>query len=156
MKRPIGITLLALFHFLGAAVYALLGVAFLTGGPEIHELARVYGSYGEMIEGLGEELGVACLVVAAITLAIGIGLWMQKNWARLILVILTVFSLAVSAIWMVIMLVQSRTAGFFVQTLVTALHLPVLWYLLQPRVRQAFGGQPAQPGAAGAPPPETK
>lgn len=156
MKRPVGITLLALFHFLGAALYALVGAAFLSGGPAIHTLLEVYGSLGELIESVGEVVGISCLVVAAITLAVGIGLWLQKNWARIILVVLTVLSLAASVIWMLVMLAQSRFAGFLAQAIVAALHIPILWYLMQPRVKQAFVGQPRQSAASGANPPQAR
>jgi hypothetical protein len=42
---------------------------------------------------LGAALGFILIVLAAICLVVGIGLWKEKNWARIIVIILSVIGL---------------------------------------------------------------
>ena len=118
MKRPDGVTVLSIYHFVvGAAlvlcicsVLALLMAVFLDRSPNIAVPAILLAL-----------IAVGLFICLAAHIATGWGLLKMQEWGR----------------WLAIALAVLSLPGFPVGTAVGGLSL---WYLLQPEVKDVFLG----------------
>ncbi|MGB8647820.1 MAG: hypothetical protein WCF84_21480 [Anaerolineae bacterium] len=143
MKRPDGVTIIALGDFLVGGMVLLGACAILMSMATI---AFAPGEAGGRMVAIGfVGIGLlATLAAAAMSLAAGWGLWRLREWGR----------------WVTIVLAILMLLGFPFGTVLGGL---MIWYLLKPEVARAFGAsgpvvpstpaawRPAMPGApAGA------
>ena len=131
MNRPSGVTILATLIIISGAL-SLCGGCFLLG------FGSIAGPVGALFGGgqLGASAflsGISWSIGAVISLAAGFGMLSLKTWAWWLGLIGAVWSLA-SSIW-------GLTQGASWCLALPAMILPAImvFYLLQPRVRQAFG-----------------
>ena len=118
MKRPDGITVLSVYHFVvGAilalcvcAVLAILVAAFLDGSPDA-------------------AVAVIILALAAVMLFIFLAANVAAGWALL--------KMQAWGRWLAIALATLSLPGFPVGT---AIGGASIWYLLQPQIKDAFQG----------------
>lgn len=129
MKRPEGVTAIAVWYFVDAAFFflgvcillaVLVGVLVAIGDdPD----AQFWTSFGMLTGVVFSLAGGIALVVA------GWGLLQMKSWARWLALILAILSLF----------------GFPIGTIIG---IVIIWYLLKDDVREAFemaeGGMPAE------------
>src|SRR5262245_65949585 len=105
MGRPVGVTILAILDFLGAALCVLGGIGMLVGGgaiaTAINQQAGSSGAGAGLVAAMGAGLGVVMLVFAAIYALVGWGLWALKNWARIITIVLLVIGIGFSLLGLV-------------------------------------------------------
>ena len=131
MNRPTGVTILAVLIIISGTL-SLCGGCFLLGfGSIAGPVGALFGS-GQL--GASAFLsGISWSIGAAISLVAGFGMLSLKTWAWWLGLIGAAWSLA-SSIW-------GLTQGASWCLALPALILPaiVIIYLLQPRVRQAFG-----------------
>jgi len=131
MQRPTGVTVIAALALI-SGTFSLCGGCLLLGfGAIVAPIGALFGS-GQL--GSNAFLsGVSWSIGAAIFLAAGFGLLSLKQWAWWLGLIGAVWSLA-SSLW-------GLTQGASWCFALPGLLLPaiVLIYLLQPRIRQAFG-----------------
>jgi hypothetical protein len=131
MNRPTGVTILAALVIIGGAL-GLCGACFLLGfGSIAGPIGALFGT-GQL--GASAFLsGISWSIGAVILLAAGFGMLSLQQWAWWLGLIGAIWSLA-SSIW-------GLTQGGSWCLALPALILPVIVaiYLLQPRVRQAFG-----------------
>ncbi len=127
MKRPDGITLLSIYHFLVAGL-TLLGCCALALVPFIVAVAvRPWhpGYIAVPIIALVALLGLFLLFLyGAAHAAVGWGLWKLQTWARVGAIVLAILDL------------------FAFPPISTAIGALALWYLFQPEARAAL-----EPGA---------
>jgi multiple sugar transport system permease protein len=91
------------------------------------------------------------LFLACVFGGIGIGLWLRRNLARTILIVLLVVHLAASLITLLVFAIPKRDVGLILSAVGQLLVLLlVLWYIDRPKVRLAFGGVQAWPKAVRA------
>lgn len=120
MRRPDGVTLIAIWHFI-SAIFSLLGVCGTLVG-----LVAVLSSPGPqedtVVAAVAILVGtVALLVLLAAFVIVGWGLWKLKSWARIAAIVLAILQLPV----------------FPIGTVIGAL---ILWYLItDPDAKAAFG-----------------
>jgi uncharacterized membrane protein (DUF2068 family) len=118
------VSILAVLDFVGSALMALCGVAFLVGvGTALH---------APLLAAMGTIGGVVCLLIAAIPALVGWGLWNLKNWARALTIIFA--ALGILAALFGFISPDMRLAALFpliVNGIVAA-------YLTRDEVRQAF------------------
>jgi hypothetical protein len=129
--RPVGVTLIAILHWLRGAAYvavgfALIGITHLSA----HMIASVAGDTF-LVSGLGKTLGVAILLFALLYIVMGFGLWAMKNWARILTLIFAV-------IWLLSALVRLVHFPTPFHLLRAAVDVAILVYLLLPDVKRAF------------------
>ena len=141
MDRPIGVTILAILEFIGAGFLILVGLLLLVGMSMLGAMGR--GGEGASMMGilgaLGAAAGVVVIILALIPLAIGIGLWKLRNWARILVIIfagLGALGNTVRVIWGLGSGDMLNTVGGIIGLGIQAL---ILWYMFQPHVKQAFG-----------------
>ena len=142
MERPTGVTILAILNFLGAGLYALLAVLFFligAGGAASGVLDEMGGGAAAFLLGLGAAVGVILLIFAAIGLAIGIGMWKLRNWARIVTIVLVGLSLLLGVLGLLGSLISFELGSLIFQAIFVALYAWIIWYLFQPHVKQAFG-----------------
>lgn len=125
MQRPTGITILAVLAIIGG----LLGLCwsltlFGVGGLGI----------GTRTGGLGLAFGGLGLVSAILYLAFGFGAWTLKPWAW----VLGIVGVAVAILSTVAGLIF-RANGLIGAILSLIVPVIILWYLLRPEIKQAFG-----------------
>ncbi len=119
MKRPDGVTIIAIWYFV-EAFFLLVGLCSLLALP----LSGVFGDIGDPIGEFWAYFGVTCgvlwLLISGVALVLsGWGLLAMKQWARWLAFILAIFSLF----------------AFPIGTVIGAV---IIWYLLKQDVREAF------------------
>lgn len=120
MKRPVGVSIIAI----PSIVFPVL---FLFGGG--------LGAADRM----GPRWGGLLLFFVALGLTVGIGLWLMKNWARILTISVAVLIVALVLYYSVGMLLMGQSpqltwfGGFL-----TAGCLWAIWYLSRKPVRDAF------------------
>ena len=124
MQRPTGIAILA-------ALLILLGFLSLFGG--LTTFAAPSQAVTTPIPYVTPAaLGVAYIVVGALGLIVGYGLWFLKGWAW----ILAIVVVALRVVLDVVGLFSGSAMASFAGLVVSAV---VLWYLFRPEVKRAFG-----------------
>ena len=153
MGRPVGVTILAILNFIGAAFCLLGGIAMILGGGFIATMLsqQGQGSAGAagILAGLGAAAGVFIIIIGGVSALVGFGMWKLKGWARIVSIVL----FAISAVMQLLGLLGSL-AHFNVFAVVwslfwVAVDAFVIWYLLKPEVKAAFQPQ-AQARSASA------
>jgi hypothetical protein len=142
MKRPTGVTVIAVLTFFEAASLALGSIAFLI----VAVMGMTGGDAGEPISvaivGMGVAGGFSLLILAGSAACLAIGVLKLCEWARIV----SIASIAVGFGCTILSLFAFR--GYLMipilpsivwHLLVMATAVCMLAYLLRPRVKQAFG-----------------
>jgi hypothetical protein len=141
MKRPIGVTIIAVLTFFGATILALSSVAFFF----VAVMGMTGGDSGEpvsvAISGMGLAGGFSLLVLGGVAACLAMGVLELREWARVVSITsigagigCTILSLFAFRGYAVIPVVPSIVCHLFVLT--TAGWM--LAYLLHPQVKQVF------------------
>src|SRR5205809_6305238 len=93
MNKPVGVIIIAILQFLGAAFLIIGGIGMILGGGMIGALlsqnSQLSGSgLTSILASLGAVVAVVCFVFAAIAALLGWGMWTLKNWARIVTMVL--------------------------------------------------------------------
>jgi hypothetical protein len=141
VKRPAGVTIIAILTFFGAAILALGSLSFffvavmcITGGDAGEPVSAA-------IAGMGVAGGFSLLVLAGVAACLAIGVLELHEWARIVSIasigvgiVCTTVSLLAFRAYPVIPVVPSIVGHLLVIT--TAVWM--LGYLLRPRVKLVF------------------
>ena len=135
MKRPAGVTIIAILGFIvgGLAVMEgllvwLRGTAFFAPGVSLHTG--------------GASAGVVLLGLAALVIVTCIGLLKLQEWARILTIVLNAVHLVVAALGLLDAF-RNIHITFFVGVMLRhivmlAIGVWIIVYLIQPKVKQAF------------------
>jgi len=139
MQRPVGVTILAVLAFVAAWGLVLMALLSLLGGALVSSLgARGVG----MMAGLGAAvIAVFFLILAAVEVVVGIGLWKLRNWARIVTIVLCGLSF-LGAVLSILNPFHIHVFFFLFllrRLIYAAIYAWILWYLFQPNVKQSFG-----------------
>ena len=141
MKRPTGVTIIAVLTFVGAAILALGSVAFF--------FVAVMGMTGRdagdpvsvAIAGMAVAGGFSLLVLAGVAVCLTIGVLELREWARIV----SIASIALGIGCTILSLFAFRgyalipaVPSVVCHLLVTTTAVWMLVYLLLPRVKLAF------------------
>jgi len=151
MNRPTGVTVIAVLAFVGTAFLVIFGILAFLGGAFIGAMigsgvqAQGSGAAGAGLGAfIGAIIGVIFLVMAAVYLICGIGLWKLKEWGRMLTIVITAIGMVLALfnllhfhpITMFFILVRLGIGGL------------IIWYLSQPQIKAAFVPQPLPPAPA--------
>ncbi len=141
MKRPTGVTIIAVLTFCAAAFLAVGSFAFfvvavmdMTGGDS-RDAASV------AIAGMGVAGGLSLLVLAGIAVCLAMGVLELHEWARMVSIVCIAVGIGCTILSLVIF--RGHVLLPIVPSIATHLLLisTAVWmlaYLLQPRVKRAF------------------
>jgi hypothetical protein len=138
MRRPIGVTVLAILMFLGAALLVLCStVCFVVGvmngtGADAREPVTV------AIIGMALAAGFALLLLAAIYTTLGIGVLQLRETARRLCMASLSLGVALTLVVLFLFLLHPPAAMIAAQLVFMAAYIGALAYLVSPRVRRAF------------------
>jgi hypothetical protein len=141
MKRPTGVTIIAILTFCAAAILAVGSVAFfvvavmgVTGADSVDPVS-------EAIAGMGTAGGFLLLVLAGIAVCLAIGVLKLREWARIVSIVsiatgvgCTILSLTVFRGYVLLPLVPSLVC----HSLLMATAVWMLAYLSRPQVKRTF------------------
>jgi len=136
MKRPTGITILAIVYIVLAIlsllwsglVFGVGGLSSLFGGLVGAENVAAFG----VSSGWGGFLGI---ITAVVQLIVAIGLLSMKKWAW----ILALIGVGLTVVQGVISMFAGGVFGFMCGGLALIIPVIILIYLLRPTIRGAFG-----------------
>jgi len=116
-----------------------MGLLSFVGGAFVAGILKNMPGVGNMAGGLVAAFGVIFLLIGALYAITGYGLWALKNWGRIITIVLMTLGLIFGLLGLVAVF-SNFTAGMVVGQVVRLVICAwILWYLLQPNVKQAFG-----------------
>ena len=119
--RPIGVSLIAVFTWIRAGLYAAVGLAILGIGHLSGYMMSKMANESMMetwIVRLGKVLGLGALLIALIYVVVGLGLWGLKNWARVTAIVFVALS--------------------FFLGLIGLLHFPSPWHITRAAIQIAI------------------
>ena len=151
MKRPFGVAVLAIIHFLEALLFLLTGAMLWLFAQLVADMgadalqapdelsARMLPLILEFIQS-GKLLAVYALIIvlAAVFAAVGVGLWRLRQWARFLTLGLTGLRVFLLLPGMLVSLVQRDAWLIGGHALMLFVYGWIVWYLFQPEVKRAF------------------
>lgn len=140
MQRPAGITVLAFTMFTSAAILLVISFFCFVAGPAVEELVRMPGVPVYQIFDAA-AIGILALIMGLACAVAGAGLWNLQAWGRSLSLILIAISIAVSVVGIAAGLVYLRMMIAILRIVALGVDSLILWYLLQPHVRQSFGAK---------------
>jgi len=148
--RPTGVTLIAIYHYLGAAFLVMAAMALVVGGTFLGAMfgrgagMPMGGSLGFMFGVLG---AIFCLVFAGVAAVAGYGVWALREWGRILCIVLAVLALLFSLPGLFTMMLHFGLflGGFRLLRII--IEVLIIWYLTQPQIRALFqrAATPAAP-----------
>lgn len=162
MKRPKGVTILALLNIVTAVFTLVVGVLFGLGvalagvGLGLVAQRSHENPFGQGVAGGGIVLGmfavVLAIVFALVSIVVGIGLWRLWNWTRILTIVVSGMTALFCAFTLLLELLTLQVWAAFFSLTFLAVSVFVIWYLLRPHVKRAFKTPGALPAAqAGLP-----
>jgi hypothetical protein len=152
MGRPVGVTILAILNFIGAAFWLLCGIVMILGGGFIATMLsqQGQGSAGAagILAGLGAAAGVFIIIIGGVSALLGFGLWKLKGWARIVTIILTGIFGALGVLGLLGGFIHFNLFATVIRICVLAIQAFVIWYLLKPEVKAAFQPRPMASAAS--------
>ncbi|HJY85836.1 MAG TPA: hypothetical protein VKE24_03275 [Candidatus Acidoferrales bacterium] len=140
MKRPAGVTILGILCIVFAAFTGWSSLFFFRGGPALAQMAGpARGLDPAMLARIAPVLGGIVFIFAMLYVAVGVGLLKLHNWARILAMVLLVLGLLSSLAGIANSLARMHPLLLVREVAVVVLDLLILWYLLRPHVREAFG-----------------
>lgn len=160
MQRPAGVSVLGVLDFIAAAFWLLLAVGGFVGatflGAIISRAIAQSGNSGAVGAGIGAAIGVVIgilgLIFGGIALLMGWGMWSLKEWARILQIVFAGIGACFQALLTLLALTHARVLELVWHLIFFAVNALIIWYLIQPQVRAAFGMRPAVSYAPPVPP----
>jgi uncharacterized membrane protein (DUF2068 family) len=155
MARPVGVTIIAIGSFLGAAIVVLSGVRFLAGSGFMASVFREQASNADAASGLSEVAAAAILltiVFGALYALSGWGLWKLKNWGR----ILTISLVAIASGFELLrwyLTLHFKMSHFVATAVSLTLYLVIVLYLVKPDIKARFLANQTESHVKGLPDP---
>ena len=146
MSRPVGVTILAILNFIGAAFCLLGGIGMILGGGFIATMLsqQGQGSAGAagVLAGLGAAAGIFIIIMGGVSALLGFGMWKLKGWARMVSIVLFAISGVMQLLGLLGTLAHFNVFAFVWTVFWIAVDAFVIMYLLKPEVKAAFQQKP--------------
>lgn len=142
MGRPVGVTILAILNFIGAAFCLLGGIGMILGGGFIATMMSQQSQGGAgaagFFAGLGAVAGVFIIIIGGVCALVGFGLWKLKEWARIVSIVLAGIGAAIQLLGLLGSLAHFNLFAVVWSLFWIAVDALIIWYLLKPEVKAAF------------------
>jgi len=147
MNRPVGVTVIAVLDFIGAALCLLMGILSIVGAGAgflgaIGGQGQGGAAAGGMVAMIAGAMTVFAFIGAAISALLGWGLWTLKNWARIVSIVLAGIGALFQLLGLFGTLLHFNPISLLFNLVFLAINVLIGWYLLRKDVSAAFqGGQ---------------
>jgi len=140
MGRPTGVIVIAVLEIL-FGVLAFFGgfVTFGVGSAMVRHEAVFGGPVGGTLAELGAIGGLFQLLIGAFLIIAAVGMLNWKDWGRILSLVLAVLIILRRALSILFSLMHFFLVFAFWNAIVVGICAFVIWYLLQPNVKRAFG-----------------
>src|SRR5262249_3270356 len=101
-----------------------------------------------IMAGLGAALGIFFLIIAALDIAVAIGLLNLKEWARIVTIVLTGLGAALGLLGLLGGLIHFVLFASLFRLCILAMQGWIIMYLLKPDVKAAFQAPQARAASA--------
>lgn len=153
MKRPTGVTVIAVIMFLGAAYGLGMALGVATGIVDPKSISPEMEDFPLGEDVLANIAIFAFGLSATISLLLGLGLWFTKNWARITAIVFGSLAIPIYALSVLGSALMANDLDLVTGLLGLGYNVWVVWYLVQPPVKAAFAPAPAGPHDIPPPPP---
>lgn len=96
-SRPVGVSILAVLAYIGAVFTLILGISMIVGSAAISTVLLKFAPQYTWLTGVGIAafigIGIILLACAVLNYFIGKGLWKGQNWARILVIVLSILSI---------------------------------------------------------------
>jgi len=138
--RPTGVVLIAFYHFLSGAFLVLFAIALAVGGTVLGALFA--GMHESPLGGLGMMVGLVGAIFfffyAAVAFIAGYGMWVMREWGRVLSIVLAVISLLLSFPGLLMMGLHLHLFFGTYRLFRIAISILIIWYLMQPQIKALF------------------
>ena len=143
MKRPLGITLLALVMVVAGIAFGLAGVEFFVMGTRGAISAGVESkALAAALAGLGAAAGVIFLLFGVVHVVLAVGLIQLQDLARILSVLLFGLSAAGAAVGLIVTIFRFNRVVLGWDLVVMAADVGFIWYLHRPHIKLSFIPRP--------------
>jgi hypothetical protein len=140
MKRPVGVTVVAVLMCIGAGLLALGSSAFFVLGA-VAVTAGAEGPMSQLFSEMGTVGAGIFMALAVVYATLAIYILRLASWARLATMVFIALGSLFAVIGILVSLPHTVIMVFAWQFLVIAVDAGILWYLMRPHVREAFATQ---------------
>ena len=133
MTRPIGVSLIAILFLLTAAYLIVIAVVMLLSPGAVS-----MSSGADFLGGLEVAGPYMFLLVAAVAMAIGVGLLRLYNWARRLAIVTALLGMVLLLPSVSSAVLDFRIAQLIWGGLGVMVRAMIVWYLYQHPVKEAF------------------
>jgi hypothetical protein len=140
-KRPLGVTILAVLSFIGAAFEAVLFILAIAAPGTLRSLILALspqGSGPDKLLDLGSLLPAYFGAIAIVIGLLGYGMWTLRNWARLITIVIAALSLVGTIVSLVQIGSELDSSTILLGLVRVGVCVLILWYLTRPGIRSTF------------------
>jgi Na+-transporting NADH:ubiquinone oxidoreductase subunit NqrB len=140
MKRPFGVTVVAVLMCIGAALLAIGSVGFFVlGGAAV--TTRAGGPTSQLFSEMGSVGAGLFTILAVVYATLAIYMFRLVSWARLASISFISMGLFFAAVGIVGSFPHPDFMVLAWQLFVIAVDAWILWYLATPHVKRVFAGQ---------------
>lgn len=140
MKRPFGLTLVAILMWIGAGLLALGSLGFFLLGA-VAVTSGADGPMSQLFAHMGTVGGALFLVLAVVYAALAVYLLRLADWARSAAIAFIAFGMTFAIGGIAASLPHPDVMVFAWQLFVIATDLWILWYLTRSHVKEAFASR---------------
>lgn len=141
MNRPTGVSVIAVLCFLGAAFCLIGGIGLIAGGGFLATMLSQQAEgagMASLVASMGAALGVGILVFGVLYGVVGWGLWVLKDWARIVTIVLSAIAALLQLPGLFTTLLHFRIGAFIWIAFWLGVYVAIIWYLLKPEVKGVF------------------
>jgi len=140
MDRPIGVSILSVVMVIAGVLFGVAGLALVfMGSTAAVATARENSGVAALLAGFGAAAGVIFLLFGALHVVLAISIIKLRNVARILTIFLFALSAAGACLGLIAMSVRFSRVGLAWNASLVVVDAWVLWYLLRPRIKKAFG-----------------
>lgn len=139
MRRPTGVTIIAILNIIGGIIMLFGGIALVAAGSILpsFQMTDELSGVPDWLLGTGAiAMGIIVIILGIISFIVAYGLLKGAGWAWSLTVVLSIVSIVLNAIS-----IATGNFGGIISIIISAI---ILYYLYRPHVKSFFGkGKPA-------------
>ena len=113
MNMPVGVKIISVLYYIGAALELIFGILFFVGAGTIAKQFPLLGALGSGLFIVG---GIILLGLAVLSFFVGKGLWKGKKWSRIVAIIFAILGVLFALLGMV----QGQVASNIISLIISA------------------------------------